>query len=69
MTDRRILFEFTVLGDVARCAAVDAETGVEASSIAHVCLPGAMARAGKSRAQKCGFAEPALAEELTALDR
>jgi hypothetical protein len=33
MTGRQVLFEFTVIGDVARCAAVDAETGFEVVAV------------------------------------
>lgn len=33
MTGRRVLFEYVIVGDVARCAAVDAETGLEVVAV------------------------------------
>lgn len=30
---REVLFEFTILGDVMRCAAVDSETGLEVVAV------------------------------------
>jgi hypothetical protein len=36
MRDREVLFEFTVIGDTARIAAIDVETGVEAVTMGPV---------------------------------
>lgn len=33
MSGREVLFEHTVVGDVARCAAVDPETGLEVVAV------------------------------------